>query len=352
MNEPASEKGKRILVTGGAGFIGSNLVRYLLGETKVEKVVALDKLTYAGSRINLPEDGERHRFVQGDILDRELMGTLLRTENIDSVLHLAAETHVDRSIDDSSIFVKTNVEGTQVLLEAARRWTRSFNYQHFRFLYVSTDEVYGSLEADDAARVESDPFTPNSPYSASKAAGDHLVRAWYQTYGLPTLTVRPGNTFGPRQFPEKLIPLMLSKLKAGNALPVYGDGKNVRDWLYVEDLCRAVFQVLCLANPGEVFNIGGRNEISNVELVRKLREMVPESASPSEIVFVQDRPGHDRRYALDTSKIQRELKWKPTWSFGDALKETIRWYRDHPEWAEVITAGNYSGERLGFTGQD
>jgi dTDP-glucose 4,6-dehydratase len=318
-----------LLVTGGAGFIGSNFVLSTLKET-AEPIVNLDKLTYAGNRRNLDpvRDDPRHVFVQGDICDRELVRTLLKKHNPRAIVHFAAESHVDRSISGPAAFVQTNVLGTFSLLEEARAHAKEI-----RFLHVSTDEVYGSLGPEDPAFTETTPYAPNSPYAASKAAADHLVRAYHHTYGLPTLTTNCSNNFGPYQFPEKLIPLMIGNALAGKPLPVYGDGRNVRDWLYVLDHCEAVRLVLERGRIGETYNIGGNCEKANIDLVNTLCALLDE-ASPRKcgarhaelISFVKDRPGHDRRYAMDSSKIARELGWRPRESFESGLAKTVRWY--------------------------
>ncbi|MEX2578623.1 MAG: dTDP-glucose 4,6-dehydratase [Verrucomicrobiales bacterium] len=355
----------RILVTGGAGFIGSNLVGYLLGEASsdlaidVERVVTLDKLTYAGNPENLRglENDGRHRLVEGDIGDSALVATLLREESINAVMHLAAESHVDRSIEDSAAFVETNVLGTQRLLEASReRVEGGSGLDEFRFVHVSTDEVYGSLSPDDPAFTESTAYAPNSPYAASKAAADHLARAWFHTHGLPVITTNCSNNYGPRQFPEKLIPLMISKMRRGERLPVYGDGSNIRDWLYVDDHCRALVLALVRGRPGEVYNIGGGCELKNLDVVDALIEVVtalePSVAGRSAgewIEFVTDRPGHDRRYAIDSSKIETELGWAPRESFRTGLEKTVRWYLENAEWIRRIESGAYRGKHLGLT---
>jgi dTDP-glucose 4,6-dehydratase len=320
-----------ILVTGGAGFIGSNFVLSTLQETG-EPIVNLDKLTYAGSLRNLEplRDDSRHVFVKGDICDRELVRTLLKKHKPRAIVHFAAESHVDRSISGPAPFVETNVVGTFSLLEEARLFSGEI-----RFLHVSTDEVYGSLGPDDPAFTETTPYAPNSPYAASKAAADHLVRAYHHTYGLPTLTTNCSNNYGPRQFPEKLIPLMITNALAGKPLPVYGDGRNVRDWLYVLDHCEAVRLVLERGRVGETYNIGGGAEKANIDLVRVVCSLLDE-ASPRKsgryaelITFVKDRPGHDRRYAMDSSKIARELGWRPRESFDSGLEKTVRWYLEN-----------------------
>jgi len=348
---------ERILVTGGAGFIGSNLIRLLMEESDWD-VLNLDLLTYAGNRASLAGfDGQaRYRFTQGDIGDRPLLGRLLRDFRPSAVINFAAESHVDRSIDGPAAFIQTNVVGTFSLLESVREYWAGLSGEargHFRFLHVSTDEVYGSL--GPAGRfTEQTPYAPSSPYSASKAASDHLVRAWHHTYGLPVLTTNCSNNYGPYQFPEKLIPLMILHALDGRALPVYGDGGNVRDWLYVEDHCRAIHLVLEGGTPGEVYNIGGDAERTNLQVVEEiccaLDDLLPESPYRPHrelISFVADRPGHDRRYAMDASKVRRELGWRPRESFETGLRRTVRWYLDHREWCEQVQARGYRRERLG-----
>jgi dTDP-glucose 4,6-dehydratase len=328
-----------LLVTGGAGFIGSNFVLSTVAATG-EAIVNLDKLTYAGNLRNLDAlrgDG-RHVFVRGDICDRPLVRRLLAEHRPRAIVHFAAESHVDRSISGPAPFVETNVVGTFCLLEEARDYWKEAG-DGFRFLHVSTDEVYGSLGPEDPPFTEATPFAPNSPYAASKAAADHMVRAYHHTYGLPTLTTNCSNNYGPFQFPEKLIPLMLQQALAGRPLPVYGDGRNVRDWLYVLDHCEAVRTVLERGRPGETYNIGGNSEKANIDLVRtlcgRLDELQPRKAgSYAELIsFVKDRPGHDRRYAIDASKIRRELGWQPRETLESGLLKTLRWYLDNPSWA-------------------
>jgi dTDP-glucose 4,6-dehydratase len=330
-----------LLVTGGAGFIGSNFVVATVGQCG-EPVVNLDKLTYAGSVKNLEalRGDARHTFVQGDIADRALVRGLLQQHRPRAIVHFAAESHVDRSIEGPAEFIQTNVVGTFCLLEEARAyWTGLAAPERaaFRFLHVSTDEVYGSLGPGDAAFNEATPYAPNSPYSASKAASDHLVRAYHHTYGLPTLVTNCSNNYGPHQFPEKLIPLMIHHALAGKPLPVYGDGLNVRDWLYVADHCAALGEVLARGRPGEVYNIGGGAERKNIDLVRTLCALLDEArprtggSYASLITFVKDRPGHDRRYAIDSGKIQKELGWRPRESFESGLKKTVRWYLERQE---------------------
>jgi len=323
-----------LLVTGGAGFIGSNFVLAALAGGG-EPVVTLDKLTYAGSLLNLEalRDDPRHVFVRGDIADRALVRSLLRTHRPRAIVHFAAESHVDRSIAGPEAFVQTNVVGTWALLEEAREhWEKAGRPDALRFLHISTDEVYGSLEPRAPAFTEEHPFRPNSPYAASKAAADHLVRAYHHTYGLPVLITNCSNNYGPRQYPEKLIPLMIRNALAGRALPVYGDGGNVRDWLYVADHCEALLVVLARGRPGETYNIGGESEHANNDVVRALcalldRERPRGAGSYAELIsYVQDRPGHDRRYAMDISKIRRELGWRPKESFESGLEKTVRWY--------------------------
>jgi len=341
-----------ILVTGGAGFIGSNFVLSWMRKTGAA-VVNLDRLTYAGNAANLAalEDDERYTFVRGDICDGELVGSLLRRHKPSAVVHLAAESHVDRSIVSPDEFVRTNVHGTFVLLEQARIYWAGLsgaNRESFRFLHISTDEVYGSLGPDDAAFSEKTSYTPNSPYAASKAGSDHLARAYFHTYGLPVLTTNCSNNYGPYQFPEKLIPLTILNALEGKPLPVYGDGKNVRDWLYVEDHCAAIRRVLEAGTPGETYNIGGNSERTNIDVVTTICDLVdemrPRAAAPprrSLIAFVEDRPGHDRRYAMDARKIACELGWKPAEGFESGLRKTVHWYLDNAEWVASVRTGTY-----------
>lgn len=339
-----------ILVTGGAGFIGSNFVLDWLAGTD-EAVVNLDKLTYAGNLENLQtvQREARHVFVRGDIGDAEMVTKLLEMYKPRAIVHFAAESHVDRSILGPGEFITTNVNGTFNLLEAARAYFAGLTggeRESFRFLHVSTDEVYGSLGADDAPFSETTVYAPNSPYSASKAASDHLVRAYHHTYGLPTLTTNCSNNYGPYQFPEKLIPLMIANALAGKSLPVYGDGLNVRDWLYVGDHCAAVRRVLQDGRPGETYNIGGWNEMTNLEVVHTLCDILdklqPKTGSYREqITYVADRPGHDRRYAIDARKIERELGWKPAETFDSGIRKTVQWYLDHQDWVRDVQSGEY-----------
>jgi dTDP-glucose 4,6-dehydratase len=339
-----------ILITGGAGFIGSNFVLQWLA-AQDEPVVNLDKLTYAGNLRNLdPLRGDaRHIFVRGDIDDAGLVAQLLREHRPRVVLNFAAESHVDRSILGPAEFVRTNIHGTFNLLEAARAYWGGLEgeaKQRFRFLQVSTDEVYGSLAASDAPFRETTAYAPNSPYAASKAAADHMVRAYHHTYGLPTLTTNCSNNYGPFQFPEKLIPLVILNALAGKAIPVYGDGQNVRDWLYVDDHCSGIRKVLQAGQPGEVYNIGGNSEKNNLEVVQTLCAVLDElrpSAKPyaSLITYVKDRPGHDRRYAIDASKIRRELGWQPAENFAGGIRRTVGWYLAHAEWTNSVISGEY-----------
>jgi dTDP-glucose 4,6-dehydratase len=340
-----------VLVTGGAGFIGSNFVLdWLAGSS--EPLVNLDALTYAGNLHNLDSlaGDPRHVFVHGDIGERALVDRLLAEHRPRAVVHFAAESHVDRSILGPAAFIKTNVEGTFTLLEAARVHLQSLplaEREAFRFLHVSTDEVYGSLAPAAPAFTEDHVYEPNSPYSASKAASDHLVRAWFHTYGLPVLTTHCSNNYGPWHFPEKLIPLMIVNALAGKPLPVYGDGQQVRDWLYVGDHCAAIRTVLKKGRPGETYNIGGWNEKPNIEIVRTvcalLDEMRPAPAGPYArlITHVKDRPGHDRRYAIDARKIERELGWRPAETFDTGIRKTVRWYLDHADWVAQVQSGAY-----------
>ena len=340
-----------IIVTGGAGFIGSNFVIDWLA-SQGEPVVNLDKLTYAGNLDNLRglAGDERHNFVQGDIGDRALLAELLACHRPRAVVNFAAESHVDRSIHGPDLFIQTNVVGTFNLLEAVRAYWSGLDVvrrEEFRFLHVSTDEVYGSLEPDDPPFTETNPYSPNSPYAASKAASDHLVRACCHTYGLPVLTTNCSNNYGPYQFPEKLIPLLIVNALKGEILPIYGDGLNVRDWLYVGDHCSAIRRVLEAGRPGQVYNIGGCNEIANIEIVKQvcalLDQLRPDPAGPYArlISYVTDRPGHDRRYAIDARKIERELGWRPTETFTSGLAKTVAWYLANPDWLEHVTSGAY-----------
>lgn len=364
-----------LLVTGGAGFIGSNLVHYLLEEAStdlgvpIDKVVTLDKLTYAGNPANLEdlESDSRHLLVQGDICDEKLVMGLLVEHDIDIVMHLAAESHVDRSIDSPEEFIVTNVLGTFRLLDCFRRYVQKTGRNKAAgyglpiadggncvFLHVSTDEVFGSLAPEDPAFCETTPYAPNSPYSASKAGSDHLARAYFHTYGMPVVTTNCSNNYGPYQFPEKLLPLMIRKTLRGESLPVYGDGSNVRDWLYVGDHCSALALAATSGQPGETYVIGGKCEMKNIDVVRAIIRTVAELApdreikSPEELIrFVTDRPGHDRRYAIDPSRIGEEFGWSPKETFASGLRKTVQWYLDHEEWIDSIESGRYRGERLG-----
>lgn len=340
-----------ILVTGGAGFIGANFVLDWLKDGR-EGVVNLDKLTYAGNLENLASvlGDARHIFVQGDIGDRALVSRLLDEYRPRAVINFAAESHVDRSIHAPGNFIHTNVLGTFHLLEAVRGWWQQHaptEQATFRFLHVSTDEVYGSLAADDPPFSETTPYAPNSPYAASKAASDHLVRAWYHTYGLPVITTNCSNNYGPYQFPEKLIPLMLTHALAGKPLPIYGDGSNVRDWLYVGDHCMAIRSVLEQGVVGETYNIGGCNEKTNLEVVHTLCDILdtlhPKASGSyrDQIAFVKDRPGHDRRYAINAEKIARQLSWRPSETFETGIRKTVRWYLDHQDWVAHVISGEY-----------
>ncbi|GAB2709754.1 MULTISPECIES: dTDP-glucose 4,6-dehydratase [Comamonas] len=341
-----------ILVTGGAGFIGSNFVLDWLAGSD-EPVVNLDKLTYAGNLHNLAslQGDSRHHFVHGDIGDRALLDRLLAEHQPRAIVHFAAESHVDRSIHGPEDFIQTNVVGTLRLLEAARAYWSGLEGERkdgFRFLHVSTDEVYGSLEKDDPAFTETHNYEPNSPYSASKAASDHLVRAWFHTYGLPVLTTNCSNNYGPYHFPEKLIPLMIVNALAGKHLPVYGDGMQIRDWLYVKDHCSAIRRVLEAGRPGETYNVGGWNEMPNIEIVKHVCSLLdaqrPRADGRSyaeQISYVKDRPGHDRRYAIDARKLEKELGWKPAETFDSGIRKTVQWYLDHQDWVAQVQSGDY-----------
>ncbi len=342
---------RRILITGGAGFIGSNFVHHWCKQYPGDRVVVLDALTYAGNLNNLA-DLENHasfRFVQGDICNSSLINQLLSEESIDTVAHFAAESHVDRSILSPDVFIRTNVVGTFTLLESFREhWTNRGKPAGDRFLHVSTDEVYGSLGATDPAFCETTAYAPNSPYSASKAGSDHLVRAYFHTYGMPTLTTNCSNNYGSYHFPEKLIPLMCINILMGKPLPIYGDGQNIRDWLYVGDHCSAVDCVIHHSTPGETYNIGGSSEVKNIDLVSMICELMDELAPtlpvrPAKrlITFVKDRPGHDRRYAIDATKIQTELGWKPSVTITEGLRLTIQWYLANPDWWQPLLSADY-----------
>jgi dTDP-glucose 4,6-dehydratase len=341
-----------ILVTGGAGFIGGNFIHSWFASSG-EAVVNLDKLTYAGNLGNLAglPAGAPYTFVHGDVADRRLVGSILSDHRIRAVVNFAAESHVDRSIHGPEDFIQTNIVGTFRMLESVREYWGGLGAAAkpaFRFLHVSTDEVYGSLAAGDPPFTEGNRYEPNSPYSASKAASDHLVRAYHHTYGLPVLTTNCSNNYGPYHFPEKLIPLCIHNALAGKPLPIYGDGQQVRDWLYVRDHCSAIIRVLQDGRPGEVYNIGGWNEKPNLEVVRTLCAVL-DAESPREdgrsyaeqITFVKDRPGHDRRYAIDARKIEAELGWKPAETFETGIRKTVRWYLDNPEWVRSVTSGEY-----------
>ncbi|WP_069706980.1 dTDP-glucose 4,6-dehydratase [Burkholderia seminalis] len=340
-----------ILVTGGAGFIGANFVIDWLRQSD-DAVLNVDKLTYAGNLRTLQSlnGSPRHVFARVDICDRTALDTLLAAHRPRAILHFAAESHVDRSIHGPAEFVQTNVVGTFTLLEAARQYWSALSEAEqagFRFLHVSTDEVFGSLSPTDPQFSETTPYAPNSPYSATKAGSDHLVRAYHHTYGLPTLTTNCSNNYGPYQFPEKLIPLMIANALAGKPLPVYGDGQNVRDWLYVGDHCSAIREVLARGVPGETYNVGGWNEMTNLDVVHTLCDLL-DSARPKaqgsyrdQIAYVKDRPGHDRRYAIDARKLERELGWKPAETFATGLAKTVSWYLDNQAWSDEVASGEY-----------
>jgi dTDP-glucose 4,6-dehydratase len=341
-----------ILVTGGAGFIGSNFVLQSL-KNESASIVNVDNLTYAGNLRSLQSalDDPRHHFVHASIADSDTIRSLLSLHGVRAIVHFAAESHVDRSISGPGEFMQTNILGTFALLESARDYWSNLpeaDRANFRFLHVSTDEVYGSLGPHDAPFTETTPYTPNSPYAASKASSDHLVRAYHHTYGLPTLTTNCSNNYGPFQFPEKLIPLVILNAMQGKPLPVYGDGRNVRDWLFVEDHCEAIRTVLAKGTVGETYNIGGRSEEANIDVVSSICEVLDQLRPRADgisrrslITFVKDRPGHDRRYAIDATKIERELGWKPRETFRSGLKRTVQWYLDHDDWTREVTSGEY-----------
>ncbi|MCH7340654.1 dTDP-glucose 4,6-dehydratase [Acinetobacter higginsii] len=348
----------KILVTGGAGFIGSAVVRHIIRETN-NFVLNIDKLTYAGNLESLRDiaEDERYQFQQVDICDALKLEQIFEQFKPDAVMHLAAESHVDRSIDGPSAFIQTNIVGTYILLEAARKYWQALDENKktsFRFHHISTDEVYGDLEGTTDLFTETTPYAPSSPYSASKASSDHLVRAWQRTYGLPTIVTNCSNNYGPYHFPEKLIPLVILNALDGKALPIYGKGDQIRDWLFVEDHARALYQVVTQGVIGETYNIGGHNEKQNIEVVKTickiLDELKPQAnaqAYESLITFVKDRPGHDLRYAIDASKIECELGWKPQETFETGIRKTVEWYLNNLEWCRRVQDGSYQGERLG-----
>lgn len=354
---------RTILVTGGAGFIGSAVVRHICNNT-TDKVVNVDKLTYAGNLNSLAEvaDNNRYTFAQADICDAAAMAALFAKHQPEAVMHLAAESHVDRSIDGPAAFIETNIVGTYTLLEAARSYWKELPIERkeaFRFHHISTDEVYGDLYGTDDLFTETTPYAPSSPYSASKASSDHLVRAWHRTYGLPVIVTNCSNNYGPYHFPEKLIPLMILNALAGKPLPVYGKGNQIRDWLYVEDHARALYKVVTEGTVGETYNIGGHNEKQNIDVVKAICELMDELAPMHErgyplntkhsslITHVTDRPGHDLRYAIDAGKIERELGWKPEETFETGIRKTVQWYLNNTDWWQAVLDGSYKLERLG-----
>lgn len=355
----------KILVTGGAGFIGSAVVRHIIDST-TDSVINLDKLTYAGNLESLAsvEKNSRYHFIQADICDRTALDVIFNEHQPDAVMHLAAESHVDRSIDGPAEFIQTNIVGTYTLLEASRHYWNNLPDEKklaFRFHHISTDEVYGDLEGPEDLFTETTSYAPSSPYSASKASSDHLVRAWKRTYGLPTIITNCSNNYGPYHFPEKLIPLVILNALEGKQLPIYGKGNQIRDWLYVEDHARALYKVITEGTVGETYNIGGHNEKQNIDVVNTICELLDELKPASRnglnissykelIIFVADRPGHDIRYAIDASKIQRELGWTPKETFESGIRNTVQWYLENKEWAQRVQDGSYQRERLGTIG--
>ncbi|EHN71542.1 dTDP-glucose 4,6-dehydratase [Aliivibrio fischeri] len=354
----------KILVTGGAGFIGSAVVRHIISNTQ-DSVINLDKLTYAGNLESLSDidSNERYAFEHVDICDRAELDRVFLEHNPDAVMHLAAESHVDRSIDGPAAFIETNIVGTYTLLEATRSYWNTLpddQKQAFRFHHISTDEVYGDLESTDDLFTETTSYEPSSPYSASKASSDHLVRAWLRTYGLPTIVTNCSNNYGPYHFPEKLIPLMILNALDGKSLPVYGNGMQIRDWLFVEDHARALYKVVTEGVVGETYNIGGHNEKANIDVVKTICSLLEELAPNKQegvaqyldlITYVTDRPGHDIRYAIDASKIERELGWKPEETFESGIRKTVEWYLDNKQWWSRVLDGSYAGERLGVSSE-
>lgn len=349
---------KKYIITGGAGFIGANFIHYLVEAEPGVKILNLDKLTYAGNpaSLNAIEKNANYAFIRGDICDQPLIEQVINEFKPTAIVHFAAESHVDRSIDGPDSFIETNIIGTYTLLKVAKVYLEQLNLSEretFRFLHVSTDEVYGSLGADGYFTEET-PYAPNSPYSASKAASDHLVRSWFHTYGFPVLTTNCSNNYGPYQFPEKLIPVVMFNALDGKPLPIYGDGSNIRDWLYVADHCRAIQRVIQSGKRGETYNVGGSNEKTNLEVVKTICTLLDElkpkgnGSYQDQITFVADRPGHDKRYAIDAAKIKRDLGWEPQESFESGMRKTVHWYLDHREWVENILSGGYRLERLGL----